>query len=234
MATTLELGGTSVDVVRRDIKRVQLTVHPPTGRVRIAAPGRVALETLRLFAIAKLPWIRRQQHRMQGQVRETRRDFVDRESHYVWGRRYLMKVIEGGAAGVDLRPRTLLLAVRPGASTDEREAVLAKWYRRQVHDAAQVLLERWARGLGVEVRGLRVRRMKTKWGSCSPNTGTVLLNTELAKKPAECLHYVVAHELLHLIDRSHGPRFVAMLDRLMPRWRDTREMLNRLPLRAES
>lgn len=230
MATTLDLGETIVDVVRRDIQRVQLTIHPPSGRVRVSAPDHVAIETIRLFAIAKLPWIRQQQRRLRAQEREPVREYVDRESHYVWGHRFLLKVIETGAEGVDLQARTLVLSVRRSAAPSERESALARWYRQQVRDAAEQLVRHWSKVLHVELQGIHVRRMKTKWGSCNPLRRTIRLNTELAKKPRECLEYVVAHELVHLDERRHGPRFVAALDRLLPQWRQTRDALNRLPL----
>lgn len=230
MGTTLDLGETAVDIVRREVKRVQLTIHPPTGRARITAPDHVALETLRLFAIAKLPWIRRQQRRLRSQAREAPRDLVDRESHYVWGKRVLLKVEEAREARVALGPRTLVLFVRTGTPHGDREALLARWYRQQVRAAAQGLVEHWAEELGIELQGIHVRRMKTKWGSCNPKRRTIRLNTELAKKPRDCLAYVVAHELVHLHEPTHGPRFVALLDRLLPQWRQTRDALNRLPL----
>lgn len=230
MSSTLELGGTSIEIVRSDIKHVHLSVHPPHGRVRIAAPKRFGLEAVRSFAIARLRWIRQQQDKLRQQAREPRREYLDRESHYVWGRRYLMRVVETDAAPrVDLTPRKLILQVRPGTTTAGREAILAGWYRQQVRSAARPFVARWAAVLHVTVTRMFVQRMKTKWGSCNPRAGTIRLNTELAKKPSECLDYIVLHEMLHMLERTHGRRFVQRLDEAMPQWRQVRDLLNGLP-----
>jgi predicted metal-dependent hydrolase len=231
----MQLGGTAIDVVRRDIKHVHLSVHPPEGRVRLAAPHRTSIDSLRLFAIEKLGWIRTQQQRMQGQDREPPRAFVDRESHYVWGRRCLLRVTEVAARpSVEARPRSLLLQVRPGASHERRAAVLEEWYRDQVRTAAAPRLDHWVQVLGVRRPEIRVQRMRTKWGTCNRSSYRVLLNTWLAKKPPECLDYILLHELAHLKVPDHGPRFVAIMDRLMPSWRQVRDRLSRLPTGPET
>ena len=230
MSATLELGGVAVDVVRKDIKNVHLSVHPPTGRVRISAPLRMSLDTIRLFAISKLGWTRQQQQRLRGQERETRREYLDRESHFVWGRRLLLRVEEADAAPkVEIKHARLLLRVRPGADEAAREAVIAGWYRQLVRTAVPTLIESWERRLSVRVNGYFVQQMRTKWGSCNPTARTIRLNTELAKKPQECLEYIVVHEMVHLLEPTHSPRFLAIMDRVMPEWRNMRELLNRLP-----
>lgn len=231
----LELRGTEIEVVRRAIKHVHLSVHPPAGRVRIAAPWTAKLDSLRLFAIQKLGWIRTQQSRMQAQERETPRAMVDRENHFVWGRRCLLRVVEvDDAPTVEARPRTLLLSVRPGSSRERREAILEAWYREQVREAAEARIDHWVRVLGLRRPSVRVQRMRTKWGTCNRAGGRLRLNTWLAKKPPECLDYIVLHELAHLRVPDHGPRFVAILDKHMPAWRRVRDRLNRLPTGPES
>jgi len=231
----LQLRGTAIDIVRRAIKHVHLSVHPPTGRVRISAPKAAKLDSLRLFAIRKLGWIRSQQARMQAQEREMPRAFVDRESHYVWGRRCLLRVTETEQRPtVEARPRTLLLQVRPGASRARREAVIEAWYREEVRAAAHDRISHWVRALGLMRPEVRVQRMRTKWGTCNQVRRRLLLNTWLAKKPGECLDYIVLHELVHLLEPDHGPRFVAMMDQHMPSWRHVRDRLNRLPTGPES
>src|SRR5262245_53090060 len=217
---TLDLAGTEIEIVRRSIKHVRLTVHPPTGRVRISAPHRVSEDSLRLFAIAKLGWIRTQQKKMLAQDRETMRDYVDRETHWVWGRRCLLRVMEADAQPqIEARPRTLVLHVRPGCSRERKEAILDAWYRKQVREAAAERIAHWVKVLGAPEPEIRVQRMRTKWGTCNRDSCRVLLNTRLAKKPPECLDYVLLHELAHLKERAHGRRFVAILDRCMPTWR---------------
>ena len=229
--TSLRLGDIAVDVVLKDIKNVHLSVYPPAGRVRISAPKRMSVDTIRVFAVSKLDWIKQQQTKLREQDRESRREYLDRESHYVWGRRYLLKVLEADAApDVQLRPGTMLLRVRPGASDEMRKAVVAGWYRQTLKIAAQPLIEIWERHLKVGVQRLFVQQMRTKWGSCNPAACSIRLNTELAKKPRECLEYVVLHELVHLIERRHDERFRQYMDRFMPQWRQYRDELNRAPL----
>ncbi len=221
-------------MIRKHIKNVHLSVHPPTGRVRIAAPHDMSVATIRLFAVAKLDWIKRQQRKLASQDREPAREFLDREGHYLWGRRMLLRVIEADAArSVQVGHSALVLRVRPGDSTDARKETLAQFYRDQLRVEATPVIERWESRLRVHTRGLFVRQMKTRWGSCNPEARTIRLNTELAKKPRECLEYVIVHELAHLLEATHGKLFVALLDQHLPHWRDTRKLLNRLPVRHE-
>jgi predicted metal-dependent hydrolase len=234
MGTRIDLGGISVDVVRKDIKNVHLGVYPPNGKVRIAAPAWMELDAIRLFAINKLAWIKQQQKKMRAQERETPREYLERESHYVWGQRYLLQVVESESRpSVRLMHRHLRLQVRSGADAKKREGVLADWYRDNLKRALPALLAKWEPIIGVRVARCYVQRMKTKWGSCNPVARTIRLNTELAKKPVECLEYIVVHELIHLLEPTHNARFLMLMDRLMPQWRDRRDMLNRLPVRNE-
>jgi predicted metal-dependent hydrolase len=234
MLTTIELGGVTIDVRRKGIKNVHLSVHPPTGKVSISAPSHMSLGTIRLFAISKLGWIRQQQKKLREQERETRREYLNRESHYVWGRRYLLRVVEEDVVpSVHTRAGTLVLRVRPGADATAKGSVLGGWYRDLLKIAIPSLIETWEPRLKVAVNGFFVRQMKTKWGSCNPTARTIRLNTELAKKPRECLEYIVVHEMVHLLEPTHSPRFIALMDRFAPAWRDTRELLNRLPARHE-
>ena len=192
------------------------------------------LDTIRLFAISKLGWIKQQQRKLREQERESPREYVDRESHYVWGRRVLLQVVEADApASVQLRHSRLLMGVRPGTDTPSREAIVSSWYRQILRAELPALIATWAPRLGVEVRGLYVQQMKTKWGSCNPVARTLRLNTELAKKPRACLEYIVVHELSHMLERTHGPKFIAMMDGHMPAWREVRALLNCLPARHE-
>ena len=235
MATRINLGNIAIEVTLKDIKNVHLSVHPPNGRVSIAAPARMSLDTIRVFAITKLDWIKRQQAKLQGQEREPPREFLVRESHYVWGRRYLLDVIEHEhAPSVELKRSKLLMQVRHGTATDHRHAILDAWYRDQIKTVVPALLTKWKPLLKVNVTRFFVQRMKTRWGSCNPLAGTIRLNTDLAKKPRECLEYIVVHEMLHILEPTHNERFLHLMDRFMPKWQFFRELLNRLPVRHES
>ena len=234
MVSQIELGDIAVDVVLKDIKNIHLSVYPPHGAVRIAAPLRMKLDTIRVFAISKLGWIKQQQKKLREQERETEREHIERESHYVWGKRYLLTVKEEDAAPtIELKHSRMVLKVRPGASDTTRQDVVAQWYRDQIKATIPVLLEKWAPQMGVQVNRVFVQKMKTKWGSCNPATRSIRLNTDLAKKPAQCLEYVVVHELAHLIERHHNERFIALMDTHMPHWRQHRATLNRSPLAHE-
>ena len=234
MVSQIKLGDIEVDVVQKDIKNVHLSVHPPTGRVRIAAPKRMHIDTIRVFAISKLDWIKQQRTKLRAQERETPRDYVDRESHYVWGKRYLLTVSERDEPpSIDLKHSRMLLRVRPRTDDDKRKALVEEWYREQLKEAVPPLLARWQPLLDVRAERFFVQRMKTKWGSCNHKARTIRLNTELAKKPTECLEYIVVHELVHLLEPTHNARFVALMDRFMPKWQFHRQVLNRLPVRRE-
>lgn len=234
MVRQLSLGDMAVDVVLKDIKNVHLSVYPPTGRVRISAPRRMSLDTIRVFAISKLGWIRQQQKKLREQERETPREYLDRESHYVWGTRYLLKIVgEPGTPKVELKHRKILLRVEPGTNDDTKQSIVAQWYREQIRAAVPSLIAKWAPVIGVKVDRVFVQKMKTKWGSCNPATGSIRVNTDLAKKPRECLEYIVVHEMVHVLEPTHNARFIALMDRLMPQWRACREQLNRLPVRHE-
>jgi predicted metal-dependent hydrolase len=234
MSEHIDLGDIRVEVQRKNNKHAHLYVYPPEGRVHISAPMHMGLDALRAFAISRLSWIKAQQRQMRAQPRETQREYLNRESHQVWGRRYLLEVIEVNAAPVvELKHSALVLQIRPGSNEARREALLESWYREQLRANLPVLLGKWQPLMGVNVRRILVQRMKTRWGGCNPSTGNIRLNTELAKKPPECLEYILIHELAHLIEPTHNNRFLALMDKFMPHWRQIKDELNRLPVRHE-
>lgn len=235
MVTTLELGEVSVDVVSKDIKNVHLSVHPPTGRVRISAPQRMEIETIRLYAISKLGWIKEHQQKLQGQERETPREYLERESHYVWGKRYLLSIVEKNARPtVEREHQRLVMAVRPGTGEASRHTILEDWYREQVRTATAELISVWQDKIEVEVAKFYIQRMKTRWGSCNSQAKTIRLNTDLGRKSPECLEYIVVHEMIHILEPTHNERFQAYMSHFMPDWKHRRQVLNRLPVRHEN
>lgn len=234
MTSRIDLGDIPVDVIRKDIKNIHLSVNPPDGQVRISAPERMSMDAVRVFAISKIGWIRKQQQKMHEQKRETPREYLERESHYVWGKRHLLTIQEVEAAPVvRRRPGKLILQVRPRADEKTRQAVLDDFYRELIKHEAPAIISKWELVLGVQVKRLFVQHMKTKWGSCNPVAGTIRLNTDLAKKPMECLEYIVVHEMAHLIEPTHNANFTDLMDRFLPLWRQHRDQLNRLPVRYE-
>lgn len=234
MNEMIQLGEISISVTRKDIKHVHLTVHPPEGRVTLATPSNTRLEVARAYAISKLGWIREQQRKLENQAREAPRQFVERESHTVWGRRYLMSVeYQDAKPAVVLSNRRLTLVVRPDSSIEKRAEVIHEWHKSLLHEVVPPLIQKWESKLKVHVSGYFLQRMKTKWGSCNHAAGNIRLNTELVKKPKDLLEYVIVHEMLHLIEPTHNDRFIALLETHYPSWREARAELNELPLAAE-
>jgi len=235
MAETIRIGEVVIALTRKDIKHVHLSVHPPLGRVSLVAPAGTRLEVARAYAISKIGWIREQRAKLQGQARETPRRFVERESHYLWGRRYLLSVVEDDAKpSVRLSHRKITLRVRLGSSMAKREEVMHDWHKTLLHELVPRLIRKWEAKLGVTVSGYFLQRMKTKWGGCNHRAGNIRLNTELVKKPKDLLEYVVVHEMLHLIEPTHSERFMALISSHYPAWREARAELNELPLGAEA
>ena len=234
MTETIQLGEIRVDVTRKDVKHVYLTVHPPSGRITLVAPTTTRPDVLRAYAASRIGWIRDQQTQLADQARETPRQFVERESHYLWGRRYLLTVVERDEKpGVKLDHKRITLSVRPGTDTAGRARVMHEWHKTLLHGVVPGLIGKWEPRLEVEVSGYFLQRMKTKWGSCNHEARNIRLNTEMVKKPKDLLEYVVVHEMLHLLETTHNDRFVALLDKHYPTWREARAELNALPLGAE-
>ena len=235
MSETIQLGKLSIVVTRKNIKHVHLSVYPPDGRVTLVAPLLTRLDVARAYAISRLGWIRQQQAKLKSQARETPRKFIERESHYLWGRRRLLSVAYRDAKpSVSLDHKRITLTVRPGTGAQRRAEVIHDWHKSLLHEAVPPLIQKWERKLKVKVTGYFLQRMKTKWGSCNHRAGHIRLNTELVKKPKDLLEYVVVHELAHLLEPTHSERFAAILDKHWSTWREARTELNDLPLSAEA
>ncbi len=232
----LTVQGLGIEVVRKDIKNLHLGVYPPNGRVRVAAPLRISDAAVRLAVVAKLGWIKRQREKFGAQPRESKREMVSGESHYFLGRRYRLRVVKGpGPSAVRRLGRAFIeMHVADGATREERERVLHRWYRQRLRELARPMIEKWQVSLGVEVRSWGIKRMKTKWGTCHEDAGRFWINLELVKKPVHCLEYIIVHELTHLLERHHNDRFVAIMNRHLPQWRLYRDELNAEPLAHET
>lgn len=231
----IDVGGIAVDVVRKEIKNLHVGVYPPAGRVRVAAPLHLDEEAVRLAVASHLGWIRRKQKAFLGQDRQSQREMVTGESHYFQGRRYLLDVQEcERAPGVRLVGNTTMeLRVPPGCDRDRRDAILQRWYRRELRSLLPALLAQWLPKIGKTVDEVRIKRMKTRWGSCNVEARRIWLNLELIKKPVACLEYVLVHEMVHLHERHHSERFQEWMETLLPTWRLPRDELNRAPLAHE-
>ena len=232
----VDIRGLQVEIVRKDIKNLHVGVYPPNGRVRVAAPARLNDDAVRLAVISRLGWVRRQQAKFEQQDRQSERDLVSGETHYVRGRRYRLSVVESfSAPSVGFRSNGRLeIAVRPGTSKGERGELLQRWYRKLLEARIEELVPRWETVTGVTVAECRIRKMKTRWGSCNREARRLWLNLELAKKPAACIEFVLVHEMVHLLERRHTDRFRSLMDQFMPQWRHYRSVLNQAPLSHEN
>ena len=228
----IEVDGLIVDVVRKQIKNLHLAVYPPNGRIRVAAPIRVNDEAVRLAVISKLGWIKRQQVKFEEQERESIREYVSGESHYFQGNRYLLNVIEDNCAPhVKIRNKKRIdLFIRPNSTHAQRERVFSAWYREHLSEVLSSLIAKWEKKIAVRAHESVIKKMKTKWGSCNIENRRILINLELAKKSERCLEYIVAHELIHLLERLHNDRFLSLMNKFMPNWKKYRDELNRMPL----
>jgi predicted metal-dependent hydrolase len=234
MIETIQVGDISITVTRKKIKNVHLSVHPPVGRVTLSAPTETRIEVARAYAITRLSWIRAQQEKLRRQKRESPRKFIERESHYLWGRRHLLTVIEcDSKPAVVVDHKRITLQVRPGSDYSKRAEIIHEWHKSLLHEYIPSLISKWEPKLGVQVKTYFIQRMKTKWGSCNHRVGHIRFNTELVKKPKDLIEYVVVHEMLHLIESTHNVRFIALLTDNYPTWREARAELNELPVAAE-
>lgn len=225
------LGDIDIELIQKNIKNVHLSVLPPHGQVRIAAPLHLTEETIRLYAISKLSWIKKEQKKIRGQARESKRLFVNKETHYLEGRKYLLNVVEADApAKIVLANKTIKLHVRPETTTEQRQIFMNEWYRERLKKIILNIIKTWEPVLGVSVASFGVKLMKTKWGTCNIEAKRIWLNLELAKKPLQCLEYIVVHEMVHLLERHHNQRFLALMNKHLPDWRQSKELLNRLPV----
>jgi predicted metal-dependent hydrolase len=231
---TIQIGDIPITVTLKDVRNVHLSVHPPDGRVTLVAPTSTRLDVARAYAVSKLTWIRQQQHQLDHQARETPRQFIERESHYLWGRRYLLVIVQQDAKpSVTLDHKRITLNIRPSSDRAKRAEIFHEWHKSLLHEVVPALIQKWELKLGIQVNSYFLQRMKTRWGSCNPEAGHIRLNTELVKKPKDLLEYVIVHEMAHLLEPTHSDRFVAILDRHYPNWHEARAELNELPLAAE-
>jgi len=230
----LNINDTAVEIVKKNIKHVHLSVYPPNGRVKVSAPDYMDVDMIRVYVISKLGWIRKQQQKLSMQPRETLRECIERESHYFKGHRYLLNVIISDAPPkVLLRHKTMELHVRPNTTEEKKRSVISEWYRQNLKNMIPTIIEKYEPIMGVSVQAFGVKKMKTKWGTCNPEAQRIWLNLELAKKDAEQLEYVVVHEMTHLLEPTHNERFVSLMNGFMPQWRFHKEALNRTKLGHE-
>lgn len=228
----LHLGNIEATVVRKPVKNLHLSVLPPSGRVRVTAPIRMSDEAIRTMLAGRIPWIKKQQNKFVGQIRQTKREYVSGETHYYLGKPYRLNLVHDDATPVTILKgkNKIILQVRPGSTLAKREEIITEWYRKELKIISADLTEKWQKKIGVQAQFLAIKKMKTRWGTCNNKTGKILINLELAQKPLVCLEYVIVHELLHLIEKKHNDVFISLLSKYIPKWRSIKEVLNRFPV----
>ena len=228
----IEISDFTIDVVRKNIKNMHLAVYPPTGRIRIAAPLNIDDDAVKLFAISKLAWIKRNQRNFKQQDRQSARSYIQRESHYFQGRRYLLRVTEHDAPPfVEIKSKTYIdLYIRPETTIAKRNEIMNEWYRTELKKQIPEIIKTWETKLGLEIDDWQIKLMKTKWGTCNIEKRKIWLNLELAKKPIYCLEYIIVHEMLHLLERHHNDIFLNYMNTYLPKWKQIKSELNKLPV----
>ncbi len=232
----ITVNGIDVEIVRKDIKNLHLAVYPPDGHVRVAVPMHISDDNVRLAVVSKLSWIKRQKQEFEDQPRQTERQFISGECHFYQGKRYRLELVEHNKKpAIKLfKSGKLKMVVRPNSAIDVKEKILNEWYRQQLKQLVSELLEKWQPVVGKTADHWGIKKMKTKWGSCNIEQRRIWLNLELAKKPPECLEYILVHELVHLYERNHNDRFKMMLEKALPNWRARQRLLNSSPLAHEN
>jgi len=230
MSTLFVIDGQNIEVTKKNIKNIYLRAHASDGRITLSAPKHISDETIRLFILSKLNWLKERSNKIALQTLPTEYNYIDCETHYIWGEAYTLSIIEKDVpASIELLHNRLKLTVRPSASLDAKKQFVNNWSRKQLRLHAMPLIEKWCAILDVSINKLYVRKMKTYWGSCNTRAHTIRLNTELVKKPYECLEYVVVHELIHLLEPNHNKNFHNLMTKFLPDWKQRKELLNNFP-----
>ena len=229
---TIQIGALEMQLNRKPIKHLHISVLPPDGKVRVSAPESMSDNAIRMAVIKRIPWIKKQKHEFATQPRQTNREMVSGECHYLWGRSYRLNLIEqqGRHQAIVAAGNKINLMVSPGTLTEHKERTLNEFYRNELKTCVGKLIDKWQDTLGVKPAFIGIKKMKTKWGSCNTQDKRIWLNLELAKKAPECAEYILVHELIHLLERKHNERFMAYMDKWMPDWRERRDLLNKSPL----
>ena len=227
----LRINDIEVEIHKKNIKNLHLSVLPPQGRVRVSAPNNMNDEAIRVFIITKIGWIKRQQEKYKNQPRQCERAYVSGESVYFCGKRYRLDVIHSNVCNdVRISGDKLIFQVREASTTEQRANVLNAWYRENIKKEIPKLLEKWQKVIGVTADSWGVKNMKTRWGTCNVKDKRIWINLQLAKKYPECLEYVIVHELVHLLEKNHNKMFIGYMDEFLPYWRTTKDELNALIL----
>jgi len=222
----LNISGIEIDVRKKRIKNMHIRVKAPDGRVTVSAPLSMSDATIEHFVRTKIDWIQRQIAIFESQLHRSAREYATGETLYVWGKPYRLQTEQGSKFSLALSGNAAILTARINSTVEQRERYVREWYREQLKAKIALLLPKWETITGLNAASWQTKYMTTRWGTCNTSTGKIWLNVQLAKKPQECLEYVILHELAHLVERRHDAKFTALLDRYMPTWREVKATLN--------
>ena len=226
----LQIGSVEIEVKFKPIKNLHLSVHPPYGHVTISSPEIYDLEKVKIYAATKHGWIKKEQKKFLTQEREEPRDFITQESHFFFGNRYLLKLIPATRNKVEIKGKKLFLYTTDPDNAALNRKTLYSFYRRELRKKIVEFTAFYSGQMNIDIPEFKIRSMKTKWGSCATDSKRLWFNIELAKKPLECIEYIVVHEMVHLMERNHTKRFVLLMDRYFPNWQVQKKVLNELPI----
>lgn len=222
----LNISGIQIEVCKKNIKNMHLYVKPPNGNVMVSAPISMSDEAIERFVRTRVSWIKKQVSKFDNQSRQSEREYVSGETLYVWGKQYYVQTKYGNKNSLVLSGDKAMLTVRKESAPEQREAFIREWYRGFLKEEIAKQLPKWEEKTGLHASGWQTKYMTTRWGTCNTKTGKIWLNLQLAKKTPECLEYVILHELVHLVEKNHNERFVSLMDKYMPMWREVKVTLN--------
>lgn len=226
------ISGMPIEIIKKkSLKNLYVRVNPPEGKVTVSTPSDFPDEEIRLFILKKMPEITRVRDRMLAQVRQTAREYVSGESHYLWGKPYRLQVVyEGNKYAITKAPNKIILTAPERATKESRANAFNEWYRQELSRILEGIVSSCEAKTGLYANEYKIKNMRTKWGTCNVEKKRIWINLQLAKKPVDCLEYVVIHELIHLIEKNHTHRFHSLVEEFCPNWKEARKLLTQMPL----
>lgn len=232
MTEIVEISGLQIRVLKkRNLKNLYIRVNPPEGDVTVSAPLGFPDEEIKLFVLRKLPEITKVRNKMNVQPRQSKREYVSGESCYLWGKPYRLQIVSGQKRySIEKTPNKIIMTVPEGATIESKEQALTEWYRTELKRVLETVFDNCRKKTGIDADEAKIKKMKTRWGTCNIESRRIWINLQLAKKPPECLEYVVIHELVHLLEKNHTNRFNALVEEFCPTWKEAKKLLTEMPL----
>lgn len=232
MSSQAIISGMLIEIIKKkNLKNLYVRVNPPEGKITVSTPNDYPDEDIRLFVLKKMPEITKVRDRMLSQARQTEREYVSGESHYLWGKPYRLQVMyEGNKYVITKTPNKIILTAPTRSTKETKEQAFNEWYRQELKRMLNVVVSGCEVKTNLCANEYRIKNMRTKWGTCNIDKKRIWINLQLAKKPVECLEYIVVHELVHLIEKNHTHKFHEHVEAFYPTWKEARKLLAKMPL----